>query len=143
MLFQFALDLLATHSRYEAERRKEVERKWREALEIAFESVPGDRRFCVRKTEVMDHVAWTLGIRAVNNNTFRQLVRIGELLGWESVKNGNRSLFRCVKPRSLDAITALAVSRKHRRDPRVKVGKGGNVPRSVATIPNLNVACTP
>jgi hypothetical protein len=55
------------------ERAQEEARKLREALESAFATVPGDRRFCVRRSDVVEHVARTLGIRVLNNRVFRQV----------------------------------------------------------------------
>ncbi len=97
------------------------------ALEGTFETTPGDRRFCVRRLEVVEHVAKVLGIRVVNNRTFEEVTRAAEALGWEAIKNGNRSLFRCVKRRDHDPEGALMVARANRFDGRT----GGRPPRDL------------
>ena len=54
--------------------------------EIAnFETVPGDPRFCVRRSEVVKHVALALDIRVVNNDVFGEVERGAVALGWEPV----------------------------------------------------------
>jgi hypothetical protein len=109
---------LLTRIHHEEQRKRDIEEKQREALESAFELVPGDRRFCIRRLEVVDHVARVLGIRVVNNVTFHDVEQMAVKLGWEPVKNGGRALFRCVKRRDLDQEAALAISRRNRHDPR-------------------------
>ena len=95
-----------------------LERKKREALEATFETVPGDRRFCIRRQEAVDCVVSALGIRVVNNAVHDDVRRIAEMLGWEPLKNGNRSCYRCVKRRGADVESALAASRGNRQDVR-------------------------
>jgi len=102
--------------------REALERKKREALEGAFETVPGERRFCIRRQEAVDCVVSALGIRVVNNAVYDDVRRIAEILGWEPLKNGNRSLYRCVRRRSFDVAQALTVSRANRQDARSRGG---------------------
>ncbi len=103
----------------EAERqRQEHAEHIRAALDSAFESLPGDHRFCIRRTEAVHHVAKTLGIRVVNNRLFREVAGVAQTLGWEPIKNGGRSLFRCVKSRTVPSDSALSISKSHRYDPR-------------------------
>jgi hypothetical protein len=118
MLPEYLREILVSRLRAELAEREESERKVRIALEGAFEAVPGDRRFCIRRMEAMDLAARALGIRVVNNFTFGEVRRVAETLGWEAVKNGNRSLFRCVRRRGIEAEAALVLSRANRRDPR-------------------------
>jgi len=99
---------------------KELVRRYkvRQALESEFEAVPGDRRFCLRRLEVVEHVSRVLAIPVINNDVFADVEQAARALGWEAVKNGGRSLFRCVKRRDLEVDEALAVSRANRQDPR-------------------------
>ena len=87
------------------------------ALAAGYETADGPE-FCVRRLEVVEHVARSLGVRVLNNELFNQVERRAHELGWESVKNGGRSLFRRVRRRGLDEAEAIAVSRSNRRDPR-------------------------
>jgi hypothetical protein len=89
-----------------------------EALWASYEATPGDPRFCVRRLEVVEHVARVLGIQVLNNAVFADVEAAASALGFQAVKNGNRSLFRCAKRRDHDEKTALAVSRENRRDAR-------------------------
>ena len=120
MLMEFVRDLLIERLRAEKAEREERERKLRVALEGAFEVVPGDRRFCIRRLEAVNLAAKTLGICVVNNSTFREVQIVAETLGWEAVKNGNRSLFRCVRRRGIGVDAALFLSRANRDDPRAR-----------------------
>jgi hypothetical protein len=99
-------------------RQEERRRKLRTALAAVYEATPGDPRFCVRRLEVVQHAAQTLGIRVLNNSFFAEVEAAARTLGFEAVKNGNRGLFRCAKRKELDEETALAVSRANRRDAR-------------------------
>jgi len=98
----------------EANRRQELS----DAMKEAFETMPGDRRFCVRRLDVVEHVARVRGIKVINNRVFRDIERAARDLGWESIKNGGRSLYRCVKHKEHDLDEALLVSRANRHDPR-------------------------
>ncbi|MGC9984734.1 MAG: hypothetical protein ABSF35_14025 [Polyangia bacterium] len=111
-------ELMLAHFLQEVSRRKELEQKRRAALESAFETMPGDRRFVIRRQEAVDCVVKALGIGVVNNGVHGDVQGTAKTLGWEAVKNGNRALFRCVRRRDIDPDTALAVSRENRRDPR-------------------------
>lgn len=91
--------------------------KVRAALAANYEAAPGPD-YCVRRLEVVEDVARTLGIRVLNNAVFVDVERRARELGWESVKNGGRSLFRRVRRRGLDEAEALAISRSNRSDPR-------------------------
>ncbi len=99
-------------------RREERARNLREALAAVYEPTPGDPRFCVRRLEVVEHAARALGIRVLNNAVFAEVEAAACGLGFEAVRNGNRSLFRCVKRRDQDSETALSASRENRRDTR-------------------------
>jgi len=99
-------------------RQEERRRNLREALAAAYETTPGDPRFCVRRLEVVGHAARALGIRVLNNAVFAEVEAAACALGFEAVRNGNRSLFRRVKRRDQDSETALSVSRENRRDTR-------------------------
>jgi hypothetical protein len=92
--------------------------KVREALGAAYETAPGPA-YCVRRLEVVEHVARTLNIRVLNNTVHADAERAARALGWVPIKNGNRRLFRGVKRRDHDEQEALAVSRANRRDARV------------------------
>ena len=94
----------------------------REALQNGFETVPGDRELCVRRLDVVEHVTSTLGIKVINNRVFADIEREAAALGWEPIKNGGRSLFRCVKRKDHDRDEALMVSRANRHDPRTGLG---------------------
>jgi hypothetical protein len=132
-MLEFLQQLLMKHADAEEKRRKALEQKQREALESTFEVVPGDRRFCIRREEAVAHLSRVLGIRVVNNRTYREVQRIAESLGWEAVRNGNRSLYRCVKRRDLGPDIALYLSRANRRDPRTGLAttKGNEIPNGV------------
>jgi hypothetical protein len=117
-MFDEVRQILIRQVEAELKRMEEIDRKTRVALMAAFETVPGDPRFCIRRLEAVEHVVKTLGIRVVNNFTFRDVERVAVEFGWEPVKNGGRSLFRCVKRRDLDQDEALVVSRGNRYDPR-------------------------
>jgi hypothetical protein len=99
-------------------RQEERKRNLRAALLAVYETTPGDPRFCVRRLEVVEHAARALGIRVLNNAVFAEVEVAACGLGFEAVRNGNRSLFRCVKRRDQDSETALSVSRESRRDSR-------------------------
>ncbi len=99
-------------------RQEERGRNLRGALLDAYETTPGDPRFCVRRFEVVEHAARALGIRVLNNAVFAEVEAAACALGFEAVRNGNRSLFRCVKRRDQDSETALSLSRENRRDTR-------------------------
>jgi hypothetical protein len=99
-------------------RQEERRRSLRDALWAAYETTLGDPRFCVRRLEVVEHAARALGIRVLNNAVFAEVEAAASALGFEAVRNGNRSLFRCVKRRDQDSETALSVSRENRRDTR-------------------------
>ena len=92
--------------------------KIRSAIESVFETVPGEGRFCVRRLEVVEHVSRMLGIRVINNRTFARVERVVRDMGWEPIKNGNRSLFRCAKRKHQDRDEALLVSEANRYDSR-------------------------
>jgi hypothetical protein len=92
--------------------------KVRGVLLATYEAMPGDPRFCVRRLEVVEHAARALGIQVLNNAVFADVEAAASALGFQAVKNGNRSLFRCAKRRDYDHGTALAVSRENRRDAR-------------------------
>jgi len=91
--------------------------KVRGALTAQYETAPGPE-YCVRRLEVVEEVARALGIRVLNNDLFLDVERRAHELGWESVKNGGRSLFRRVRRRELDDAEALALGRSNRYDPR-------------------------
>lgn len=107
------LTVLAIRQDCEA-RRRQV----REVLSASYDVTPGDPRFCVRRLAVVEHVARALGIAVLNNAVFADVEAAASALGFQAVKNGNRSLFRCARRREHDHETALAVSRANRRDPR-------------------------
>ena len=111
-------DLMAMISQLVDLEEEEWKRKWTSALLSGFETVPADPRFCVRRSEVVDHVVRALGIEVLNNRVFADVERAARSIGWQPVKNGGRSLFRCVKRKGQDDAEALVVSRAHRRDPR-------------------------
>lgn len=92
--------------------------KLRNAIESVFETVPGEARFCVRRLEVVEHVSRVLGIRIINNRIFARVERVARDMGWEPIKNGNRSLFRCAKRKDQDQDEALLVSEANRHDSR-------------------------
>ena len=111
-------DLSAMVKQY-VELTASIERKMlHTAILSAFETVPGDSRFCVRRIDVVEQVARVRGIKVINNRVFADVQRAARELGWESIKNGGRSLFRCVKRTDQDIDEALMVSRSNRRDPR-------------------------
>jgi hypothetical protein len=93
-------------------------RRIREVLLVHYEPTHDDPRFCVRRLEVVQHVASALGNQVVNNALFADVAAAGEAVGFQSVKNGNRSLFRFAKRKGQDQRTALALSRSIRLDPR-------------------------
>jgi hypothetical protein len=101
----------------EKQRREERARKVRAAVAGAFEAMPAPA-YCVRRLEVVEHVARTLGDAVVNNAFHAEVERAARWLGMQPVKNGNRSLFRCAKRRDQDDESALSQSRANRRDPR-------------------------
>jgi hypothetical protein len=107
------LTVLAIRQDCEA-RRSQV----REVLSASYDVTPGDPRFCVRRLEVVEYVARALGIAVLNNAVFADVEAAASAQGFQAVKNGNRSLFRCVKRRDHDHETALAVSGANRRDAR-------------------------
>jgi hypothetical protein len=110
--------------------------KVRGVLLAYYEATPGDPRFCVRRLEVVEHAARTLGIHVVNNAVFADVEAAASALGFQAVKNGNRSLFRCAKRRDHDEKTALTVSRANRRDARrakVAAERGAGILRGAAT----------
>jgi hypothetical protein len=110
--------------------------KVRTVLLACYEATPGDPRFCVRRLEVVEHAAHALGIQVLNNAVFADVEAAASALGFQAVRNGNRSLFRCAKRRDYDHETALAVSRENRRDARrVKVAaeREASTLRSAAT----------
>lgn len=88
-----------------------------EAIKSAFEIASGPT-YCVRRLEVVEHVARTIGQVVINNAFHAEVERAARWLGFQSVKNGHRSLFRCAKRRDHDDQQALAVSRANRHDPR-------------------------
>ena len=92
--------------------------KVRGVLLASYEATPGDPRFCVRRLEVVERAAQSLGIAVLNNAVFTDVEAAASALGFQTVKNGNRSLFRCAERRDHDEKTALAVSRENRRDAR-------------------------
>jgi hypothetical protein len=98
-------------------RREKRTRNLREVLVAAYETTPGPQ-FCVRRLEVVQHAAQALGIRVVNNTVFHEVENAACALGWEPIRNGGRSLFRCVKLRGQDDASALAASQMLRCDPR-------------------------
>ena len=95
----------------------------REALRRAYEAVPGDPRFCVRRREVVEHVAGVLGESVINNAFCLKVEAAARELGWQRVKNGGRALYRCVKQRKADVAAALAESKANRHDPRTWRGR--------------------
>jgi hypothetical protein len=105
--------------RLEAEKRRREERakKVREAIASTFEVAAGPV-YCVRRLEVVEYVARTLGEPVINNAFHAEVERAARWLGMQPVKNGNRSLFRCARRRDQDDEAALALSRANRRDPR-------------------------
>jgi hypothetical protein len=105
--------------RIEAEKRRREERtkKVREAIASAFEATEGPA-YCVRRLEVVEHVARSLGEAVLNNAFHAEVERAARWLGMQPVRNGNRSLFRCAKRRDQDEEAARASSRENRRDPR-------------------------
>ena len=68
-----------------------------------------------------------MGIRVLSNRLFVDVEGVAETLGFQAVRNGGRSLFRCVRRRGVDADTALAISRANRRDSRATARKGKGV----------------
>jgi hypothetical protein len=100
------------------QRCEDRQKKVREVLSAGYETTPGDPRFCVRRLDVVEHAAQSLGIAVLNNAVFADVEAAASALGFQAVKNGNRSLFRCVKRRDQDRETALSVSRENRRDTR-------------------------
>lgn len=109
---------LADHPEVRKRLDEEKRLKWTAALESQFETVAGDQRFCVRRLDVVEHVAQVLNIPVLNNRVFADVARAASSLGWQPVKNGGRSLFRCVKPRGIGLEEALTVSKALRYDPR-------------------------
>jgi hypothetical protein len=105
--------------RIEAERKRRDERanKVREAIASTFEAVTAPA-YCVRRLEVVEHVARTLGEGVINNAFHAEVERAARWLGMQPVKNGNRSLFRCARRRDQNNEAALAQSRANRQDPR-------------------------
>jgi len=73
----------------------------REAISSAYETKPGDPRFCVRRFEVVEHAAnpWDRGAEQCH---LADVEAAASALGFQAVKNGNRSLFRCAKRRDHD-----------------------------------------
>lgn len=102
----------------ERQRREVRRRKMAEAVAAVFEAVPDDPRFCVRRLEVVEHVARVIGAPVLNNAFHAEVERAARSLGLVPVKNGNRSLFRCAKRRDESANDALTRSRANRQDPR-------------------------
>jgi len=110
--------------------------KVRGVLLASYEATPGDPRFCVRRLEVVEHAAHALGIHVLNNAVFADVEAAASALGFQAVKNGNRSLFRCAKRRDHDEKTALAVSGENRRDARrakAAAERGASTLRGAAT----------
>jgi len=118
------------------QRCEDRQKRVREAISSAYETKPGDPRFCVRRFEVVEHAAQSLGIAVLNNAIFADVEAAASALGFQAVKNGNRSLFRCAKRRDHDDETALAVSCENRRDARrarVAAEREAGTLRSAAT----------
>ena len=103
----------------EAKRRHEI----RAAIESAYEPVPGDPRFCVRRLEVVEHVARTLGRAMVNNALFVAVERSARALGMEPIRNGGRRLYRCARRRGRSEAEAIADSQANRLDRRPERGR--------------------
>jgi hypothetical protein len=101
----------------EKQRREARAQKVRESIAAGFE-VASKPAYCVRRLEVVEHVARTTGETVINNAFHAEVERAARWLGMQPVKNGNRSLFRFAKRRDQDDETALALSRVNRRDPR-------------------------
>jgi hypothetical protein len=95
------------------------QRQIRQAIVLAYETRSGDPRFCVRRREVVEHVARVLGIAVLNNRLFVEVEAAAGSLGFQAVKNGNRSIYRCAKRRDLDEEAALMLSHASRRDSRL------------------------
>jgi len=72
--------------------------------------------FCVRRTEVVEHVARRLGIPVVSYQLFVEVADAATVLGWQTVCCGGRQLFRGVRNRRQSAAEALARSRANRLD---------------------------
>lgn len=111
--------------------------KVRAVLLACYEATPGDPRFCVRRLEVVEHAAHALGMQVLNNSVFTDVEAAASALGFQAVRNGNRSLFRCAKRRDHDEKTALAVSRENRRDVRrakAAAERGASTLRGAATV---------
>jgi hypothetical protein len=101
----------------EKQLREERARKVRDAIASAYEETPAPA-YCIRRLEVVLHVAGVLGVSILNNAFFAEVETAARGLGFQAVRNGNRSLFRCAKRRDQDDAEALAVSRANRHDPR-------------------------
>jgi hypothetical protein len=120
------------------QRCEDRQKKLREVLSAAYETTPGDPRFCIRRLEVVEHAAQSLGIAVLNNAVFADVEAAASALGFQAVRNGNRSLFRCAKRRDHDEKTALAVSRENRRDARwTRVAEGRQVVTNRGAAPSM------
>jgi hypothetical protein len=142
-LLRYRQKIRVQAARFELRRRAELRSRHLPVLVQAFETTT-DPAFCLRRLEVVAEVAKALGER-VNNDLFRDVVRVAQALGWEPVKNQNRSLFRGVKRRGQDDAEALAVSRANRHDPRSTAGRRGhNGPAGAggSTVPQFPVGVT-
>jgi hypothetical protein len=66
----------------EKRRREEGARRLREAIAEAFEAT-GDPRFCIRRLEVVEHVAKALGVLVTNEAFFVEVTRVATELGFQ------------------------------------------------------------
>lgn len=117
MLADFRTVLLAGALRRQL-RHDERQRKIREFLASTYETTPGDPRFCVRRLDVVERVARLLGVAVLNNDFFAEVEEATKALGFQPIRNGNRSLLRGVRLKGQDEEAALAASRTHRLDHR-------------------------
>lgn len=101
----------------QALRRLEYLERIRAIMAELYETVD-DPAFNVRRTEVVAHVAAglkALGERVTVNNRFHRLVFDEAIeMGWTPIRNGNRRLFRGVKPKGIRRSEALAISQRNR-----------------------------
>lgn len=82
----------------------------------AFEFID-DKRFCVRRMAVVEHVSRELRL-PISNQLCTSVALAVRSLGFEPVKCAQRRLFRKVRPRGLDEATALLRSQELRRKER-------------------------
>jgi hypothetical protein len=74
----------------------------------------GNRKHCVRRDAVTEHVAATIG-EEVSPKLRTGVALLAKQLGWHPVRNGNRRLFASVKARAMPLDEALERSKELRR----------------------------